>query len=348
MGFLNMVIDLKHTKKVTGLTKKKKIIIASAVGAVVAICVFVAVIIFSLTSEDYARGRLAVYFFNPSEGRLGTEFRFLPPDGISPQLENALWHFAAPPQDALHSSTWPPGVMRAELITSAYIREGVLVAEFSELYASMSRMEEVIFRSAFTLTMTGLPQVERVLFRVNDEGGMREFFESASSITNSPFISPARRTAEDFVLFFVDESGEGLITTMYNATDVNVHERAQYILRRLIKEQHESGIFPLIPSETRVRDVLIEPASGIYVDLSLEFHRGFTGSPTHARMMLQSITHTMLENAGSGITRRVFFLIESERWEDFHGVSDFNLGFTMDKTMMMSYEVETDEREGDE
>jgi hypothetical protein len=33
----------------------------------------------------------------------------------------------------------------------------------------------------------------------------------------------------------------------------------------------------------------------------------------------------------------VFFLIDSDRREDFHGVSDFDLGFAWDESFMLGY-----------
>jgi hypothetical protein len=185
--------------------------------------------------------------------------------------------------------------------------------------------------------MLGLPNIEGVLFRIENEYGTDEFFETAATIANDPFISPARRTAESFTLFLTDETGEGLITVVHEADDVNIHARGQYILAQLIYRQTAEGVMPLVPQETRVRDVFIEPESGIYVNLSSEFHSRFTGTPAQARLMLQSITHTMLENVRSNVQRRVFFLIDSERWDDFHGVSYFNLGFTFDETVMLGF-----------
>lgn len=319
------------------MAKKKKIIIALAIFIALIICGVAAYFIVSFASDDDTRGRLAVYFFNASAGRVESELRNLPPDESHLQIDMALQHFAFGPESSNLSGVWPQGVAIRDFLTDMYVEDKILIAEFSELYGELPPLDEVIFRSAFTLTMLDLPDIDGVLFRLNSTD---EFLESAVSITNNPFISPARRTAQNFTLFFADETGEGLITVIHNAEYVNVHARAQYILSRLIEGQSTPGVFPLIPPETRVRDVLVELDSGIYVDLSSEFHSRFTGTPAQARMMLQSITHTMLENAGSNVQRRVFFLIDSERWDEFHGVSDFNLGFTIDKTMMLCYENE--------
>ena len=320
------------------MSKRKKIIIALASVALVIACFVAAYFIMNYTSDDDTRGRLAVYFYKPSAGKLEAEFRVLHPEQHL-QVQSAVHDLATGPNTAL-SGVWPAGLRD---FVDTHVDQNILVANFSEAYNDFSPLDEVIFRSAFTLTMLGIPNIDGVLFRVKNENGTEEFLETATTITNNPFISPARRTAENFTLFFLDETGEGLVTMLSNAEYVNVHARAQYILSLLIEGQNAPGIFPLIPPETRVRDVFVEPDSGIYVNLSSEFHSRFGGTPAQARMMIQSITHTILENERSNVQRRVFFLIDSERWDDFHGVSDFNLGFTIDKTMMLDYEEEDEE-----
>jgi len=277
---------------------------------------------------------IAVYFFNPTQGQLQAEARTMAHGGYHEQIAAALQSFARGPADQNLSAVWPVDTDVTALIEDLHIYENILYAQFSEMYADLPPADEVIFRAAFTLTMTGLPHIYGVNFRFGDE----EIFETAASITNNPFISPARRTAQDFLLFFADEAGEWLVTEIYRGEGVNVHARGQYILARLIEGQNAPGFLPLIPPETRVRDVFFEPDSGVYVDLSGEFHSRFAGTPAQAQLMLQSVTHTMLANAGGNIPRRVFFLIDSERKDDFHGVGDFHMGFAPDETVLFGWE----------
>jgi hypothetical protein len=306
----------------------KKIIIASAASVVLIICC--AIIFFLPDFDDDNEGRLPIYYFNAAEGRLVAEFRDMPYGNHEEQVNAALRYFSYEPRGGGLTRTWPAYVEPRDLIEAIQIDDGVLHITFSEMYSQMEPLDEALFRSAFVLTFTALPYIDSITFLA----GENEWNESALTIANNPFISPARRTADDFVLYFVDETGERLVATLFAAPDVNVHTRSQYILELLIEQQNESGILPLIPAETRVRDVLVELDAGIYVDLSPEFHSRFSGTPAQARLMLQAITHTMLENI-LGTPRRVFFLIDSERWEEFHGVGDFNLGFVIDESILI-------------
>jgi hypothetical protein len=265
---------------------------------------------------------------------LESEFRDLSDLNSREHVTATLGFFSRAPQSSNLARVFPDDVELRELVTEIHIENGILTATISELYEEMSPIDEVLFRSAFTLTMIGLPRIESVRF-LSSSGD--EWIESADTIANNPLISPARRTAYEFILFFVDETGEGLITVLYESADVDVHRRAQNILELLIEGQNEPGIMPLIPPDTRVREVMIEDELGIYINLSPDFHRGFNGNSTQARLMLQSIAHTMLENHKALLRRHVFFLIDSERLEDFHGISGFDLSFTYDETIMLGY-----------
>ncbi|MCL1863217.1 MAG: GerMN domain-containing protein [Defluviitaleaceae bacterium] len=312
---------------------KKNIIVISA-----ALCfiLFTVVLGFFLSRTfEYERaGRMSVYFFNVLQGRLEPEQRDFPQGSIYEQMEALFAYMAAGPDDTDLAGLWPgTNVSLNEFLTDVYVNEDAfLVASFSDLYEEMSPVEGALFRSAFTLTMSGLPFVDGVIFR--SESGER--LQTVESIANSPIISPTQRMAEDFTFYFVDESGEGLISINYHMADVDQHMRTTPMLERMIELQNEPGIMPLIPPETQIRTVLIEPRNpGIYVDFSLDFHRNFNGTPAQALLMLKSITHTVLAN--NPAYNRVFFLIESERRDDFHGVNDFDIGFTMDESFMLGF-----------
>ncbi|MCL2357526.1 MAG: GerMN domain-containing protein [Defluviitaleaceae bacterium] len=315
------------------MPEKKKLVAAATVLVMLAVSGAAFVWFVGQTAENDALERLAVYFFNSAEGRLEAEFRDLPHGEVLARANAALGYFFSEPNDANLSRAWPSDRDFSALVPRISLRDDTLIAVLSELYAEIPPPDEALFRAAFTMTMTGVPHIEGVVFRTEN----REWLESAETVANAPFISPARRTAEDFTLFFTDESGEGLITVFCENFDVNIHTRNRDILERLIERQSESGFLPLIPPETRVRDVLTEPDAGFYIDLSSEFHSRFAGSPAQARLMIQSITHTILENDGSNIPQRVFFLIDSDRWDEFHGVSDFNLGFVFDESFMLGF-----------
>jgi len=81
----------------------------------------------------------------------------------------------------------------------------------------------------------------------------------------------------------------------------------------------------------------------MYVDLSGDFMSRFSGSRELARLMLQSIVNTLTLNGNNQErVNNVFFLIDSDRYDVFHGVLDFDAAFTYDHDIILYEEVSGD------
>lgn len=284
-----------------------------------------------------------VYFFNEQEGRL-QPVRLAVPD-VWQATGNALFMQAAfnliftePPSSSL-TRPWPD--LHEMSFIQYFLYEQTMVVEFGEYYNEVEPLLEALFRSALTLTMTGLPFIETVEVRIVDGYAVRIKEETIATIANAPMISPALQSDQTFTLFFIDESGDGLIFKSYVAPAVNLHFRNQAILERLIENQNAEGVHPSIPPETRVLSVHEHrDAFAIYVNLSSDFFTRFGGGPSEARLMIASIANTLIENAAVPQLRRVYFFIESDRRSDFHGVADFDLGFSFDETIVIGFTPE--------
>ena len=338
MTFLEKVFEFLR-----GLTRVHIAVIVLGVTLIVA--GVTALVMINSNWDWYDGDSIPVYFFNASEGRLDAEMRHMPYDHDLMVMVHTAWgHLRGEPH---HNSNlmrvWPED--KRDFNTHIQVVDDMLIATFTDEYRDMTPLDEAIFRSAFTLTMVGLPTINEVKFRVaysmeELEVEWLERVETATTIANNPSISPARISSATFELFFIDETGEGLVTETYVAADVDLRRQGRDVLERLIEGPSDPEFSPatIIPSETRVRDVIMGTGL-IYVDLSSAFVSQFSGTATQARMMITSIVNTLLESTTGpgGRTRRVFFLIESQRHEEFHGVSDFHLGFTFDETMMLGY-----------
>ena len=314
-----------------------------AAGGLLMLTVIVAVIVFLLARPTQISGYyVMVYFFNASTGSFEAEQRAVPVEWElewdSLMMKAALSFVLDEPNSGSLRRPWH------DLSVYRFFLEGdKLVVEFGEDYLELEPLAEAMFRSAFTLTMVDLPFINSVEIRLltNDGEQLRVFNESAATIANAPSISPALLSDQTFTLFFIDESGDGLIYESYVAPAVNLHFRNQVILETLIANQNAEGVLPSIPPETRVLSVNSNiDALAIYVNLSSEFFTHFGGGHSEARLMIASITNTLIENAAGVQLRRVYFFIESERREDFHGVSEFDLGFDFDETLLIGYAYE--------
>jgi len=347
------------TKKITKRFSKPRIFIIAAVG-LLAIAIVVFVFVLGRRAGDSDGTMIPLYFFSAAQGRLVPEVREVHALQLADgELGLAVAVFSAlragPSSSSLQGVVPSGGGQEATNIGGMNLYDGVFTVGIFEnqlrtgeerfrTLVPMTPVEEAIFRAAVTLTMTGLPYVDTVEFLWHD--GI-VFTETAATVANAPFISHARRNmVERFTLFFACESGDGLFSKVYEAENVNVHIRYRTIVEQLIAGQTDDGVLPLIPPETRVRDVSVDLEAGIYVDLSSEFHSRFSGNAAQARQMLLSITHTLLANSTGNAPRRVFFLIESTRREDFHGVTDFDMGFVVDETAMADFVSPEDDEEG--
>lgn len=280
----------------------------------------------------------SIYFFSAADGMLRPEVRAV--EGMAGGLyEEALGQFFSGPVSRNLSSPWPGGRL-SELLEGFHVDGGTLALTFGEGYLEMEALSEALFRAALTLTMTGLPGISGIEIRIMGPDGeeLSLVSESAATIANLPRVAPSVQTTQTFTLYFVDEGGEELLPVSYVAQGVNMHFREQTMLEILIANQNWPGALPLIPPETRVLSVdqsIVGMA--IYVNLSGEFSARFSGDEHAAQMMLASIANTLIANAAEIQARRVFFLIESERREEFHGIADFGLGFAYNEEIVAGF-----------
>jgi len=326
---------MDYVNRVAAILMRKRAIIVAV--AIFLICCGIALIfilrgrvqdIFTPTGRE-----MRVYFFNSQAGQLQAEnlpintrdFRFSLP------WENDLnWIYAAfanmqrPPGRNL-SSTWPEAVYPIDYI----IDERILFLSFNESYLEMPPLEEALFRTALTLTMTAGPYIDKVIMRT----GAQDRVESPTTVFNAPHISSARLANLNTILYFVCESGEGLVRDYSIIENANQRETELEALERLISGPVPDGAVSFIPTETRVRVLRDVDTRSIYIILSGEFSTRFNGSHAQAQLTIQAIVNTALSNSVWDI-RQVFFLIDSARESQFHGVQDFDRAFEYDEIIL--------------
>jgi germination protein M len=183
--------------------------------------------------------------------------------------------------------------------------------------------------------MTGLPFVSRVAIRVEgDDPETEALLESRETVAINPVISSVRLTTRTFTLYYVNDTLDALVPVEYTSSNVNMDQIERYIVSRLIEEPPQEGLIATIPSETRIIDVMTEE-SICYVNLSADFVSRFNGSPSLAQLMLYSIVNSLTENMTH--VKRVQFLIDSERVDQFQGTADFHQVFERDETLIAGF-----------
>ena len=301
------------------------------IGLAIVLAIISAAIVVSLRRQGrdiFSPTQMQIYFYSPAEGRLYAENRPWPHGDQNDWVLAAVGHLRFPPNTSTLNSTWPNfnpllGVEETPFLQRIGMQGSTVIAEFYPSYFDMSPIEEALFRSALTLTMTGFDFVEDVKIRVDG----REWLESSDTIANGPAISAARLGNTVLTLYFIDQSGEGLVREYYNAVEVDIQQRVRVALEKLIDDVSVIG-FSAMPAETRILAVVPVVETGtVYVNFSGDFITRFTGGHAQAQLMLAAITNTVIENSPGVRPRSVFFLIDSDREQNIPGFADFSKAF---------------------
>ncbi|MCL2378212.1 MAG: GerMN domain-containing protein [Defluviitaleaceae bacterium] len=352
---------------------------------VVLIVVAVGLGAFILSRGSSDSGQVNVYFFNPTARRLEAEGRNLSGGGSHAHDVIGHLHFG-PVGSAALVNTWPYELapQPEDLIPSVYMDGSTLIAFFSPVFHEMVPLEQSLFKSAFIHTMQGLPAVSEIQIVVTEnydqafEMIMRDLSDETGSEAQSqvydeyytpyepliiydsnhagvlldpldPPISPT--WIDDYTfnhLHFIDATGTGLVLETYFAEDIVRwdEELARYALQLLIYGPRHEGAISLIPPETRVLNLEIV-GSDIYVNLSGDFVTRFVGGSRElAELTIYSIVNTLIAELRPPGSPRVFFLIDTQQLEEFHGVEDFHTYFVLNNALLLSYiEAMEDEQE---
>jgi len=338
-----------------------------AIGLIVLLVGFAGLAVL-LTRGGNDANQLDIYFFNPTSRRMEAEARTLRATGDFHMQAIGHLHSGPARSDALHS-TWPHMLAptQEDLIGNVKLEDETLYVFFLPVFHDMAPLEQSLFKAAFIHTMNGLATVSEVILVVTDDHDaalemlmmdLSEYEPEAYDEEHMPYmplviydrnhagvlldpldppISP--NWIDDYTfnyLHFVDATGTGLVIESYfaEAIDRGQVALAEQALELLIAGPRYEGAVSVIPAETRIINLdIIE--TDMYVNLSSEFVSRFSGSYELANLMIHSIVNTLI--AETHAPTRVFFMIETQQLEEFHGVTDFHTYFVQDNTLLLSY-----------
>ncbi|MCL2364434.1 MAG: GerMN domain-containing protein [Defluviitaleaceae bacterium] len=337
------------------IKKNPRLAIAAAVLLVLAVGIAAWVLISNMREQrrDSIVG-LRVYTFDAGAGLLVATPTTIPATGTHEaqllELLNRFWNHNRRP-----GGLWPPEAGYVDL----YFSNGTAGIALSAAHGNMPAFQEGLFRAALAMTFLELWFVEEVLFWIDgtgDKNGVpfrtwlehEEYrdnsairIENADTVDNNPSISPGVMRERDVTLYFLNPDGTGLITETLIDVYVDILRWIEFTIDMLVAGIDDDYFMRVIPSETRVRWITRDTDTrSVYVDLSEDFMSQFEGTPQQAGLMLQSIVNTLTLQDNNPDTshlthtlnpqqvNQVFFFINSDRHETFHGVLDFDLAFT--------------------
>lgn len=155
------------------------------------------------------------------------------------------------------------------------LTDGKLLLNMDEHYREMSVTQEVLVRAAIVRTLTQLPEVSFVAFRINNEQLYDSLGKMVGWMNADQFIENEGNeinTYEEVTLklYFANEAGDGLIVTNrtkeYN-TNISLEK---LVVEELIKGPNAEGIYPTINPDTKVANVMVKD-NICYVNLDENF-----------------------------------------------------------------------------
>lgn len=160
-------------------------------------------------------------------------------------------------------------------ITGYELNDGKLMIHMDEKYKDLSVTQEVLVRASIVRTLTQLPDVNFVAFRVNGEPIYDAIGKMVGWMNADQFVENEGNEINTYEevqlkLYFANEAGTGLIeTTRTKEYNTNI-SLEKLIVEELIKGPNGEGIFPTINPETKVANVTVKD-NICYVNLDETF-----------------------------------------------------------------------------
>ena len=270
-------------------------------------------------------GATEVYYLDGQSKQLAAEPFEVTGASAQEQMEQMIAQLAKKPQTEGLSSVMPQTVT----VLDMSLEESVAKVDLSGAYSTLSRGEEMYLRGALVWTLTSLPFVDSVEILVDGmtlthtNGEPMGPLNRENLVINRPIDPEPTNALRILTLYFADAEGKTLVKEE-RTVEVNANQTLErYVLEELIAGPMEETSKATIPKGTTVRDV--KTADGIcYVDLSQDFVTSHTGGTVEEYLTIYSIVNSLCQLDG---VKKVQFLIEGEKQENFKGNTDFGQPF---------------------
>lgn len=221
--------------------------------------------------EEDDPNKMSVYYVSNSETKIEAHDYSLQATEAEKQVEELLTVLGTAP---IKKEYKPPLTFGFQVVEYR-LTDGKLLLNMDENYRKMSVTQEVLVRAAIVRTLTQLPEVSFVAFRVNNEQLYDSLGKMVGWMNADQFIENEGNeinTYEEVTLklYFANEAGDGLIVTNrtkeYN-TNISLEK---LVVEELIKGPNAEGIYPTINPDTKVANVMLKD-NICYVNLDETF-----------------------------------------------------------------------------
>lgn len=160
-------------------------------------------------------------------------------------------------------------------ISNFTLYDKTLTIDFSTSYNEMSKVTELLCRSAIVLTITQLSEIDYVLFTVEGQPLSVDGNEPLGSMKAEDFVDDGDSNINSFqsldvVLYYASSDGKSLLPTDYSGVYYKNTSLEKLIIEQLIKGPKESQYQRTLPSNIKLLSVLTK--DGIcYVNFDSSF-----------------------------------------------------------------------------
>lgn len=285
-------------------------------------------VVYNIANGNSDKIKVNLYFIDNSSLTLKAEERVIPivsteNTEIVSQVLNQLQ--VGPKSQSLKKSI--PDSLK---ILGAIIEGETVTVNLSSEFNDLKAGDAVFCKTALICTLTDLDFVKDVKLKINGEdlrnpNGEIVGPESMEDIVIDSTVAPEKVEKETVKLYFANKDFSDLEVEEREIefNPFNPDQKPKYIVEQLIIGPKASNSVSTIPSETKIRDVkLIEGTC--FLDLSKDFIDKYTGGSTTEWITIESIVNSLTEIPE---IKKVQFLIEGEKQQEFMGHLDFSKPF---------------------
>jgi len=308
-----------------------------SIGISIFFIVVIGVITATILFEKYGSGKnvdVNIYYLNPISNKLEPEKRTIKNGDELQLLERILQEMISMPKNTTLVGVFADNVkiIDCKLITDD---TGTAEVNFSKEYYNLKESQELFCRASVVWTLTELDFIDNVHIYIDGKPLLRANGEIVGDLNRDnvivdPVISPEKTNTQNVTLYFSDDQSMFLKAEVRTIEVKQSQTLENQIVEQLIIGPEESGNYPTIPIETKIRDIKTDSGT-CYVDLSNEFVSKHNGGTSAEMMTIYSIVNSLteLENV-----KNVQFLIEGKKVDYFKGHFDFSKTFERNEDLI--------------
>lgn len=236
----------------TGI-KNKKVLCIILVGIMI-ICAFSGC---SKTHKEKKPGEIYLYYTNKDRTRLvSTTYEPKEKDTLA-QVEEVLTHMNKTSKKLNYITAKPENVE----ILGYTLYDKTVNIDFASSYYEMSKVTELLCRSAIVLSISQLKGVDYVRFTVNGEGLVLDGNNEIGSMKTDDFVADEESNINSFrkldvVVYYADKEGKKLVQADYSGIyDINTSVE-KMIIEKLINGPDNDQCQRTIPSGVKLLSVM--------------------------------------------------------------------------------------------